>query len=95
MSKMIKIIQILDTLKEGITLFGAEKYPTASSVLPFESKFYKVLEADEDDSYYHVKLKKDFIKEVKKRCYDNLNRKVLAKANFFDKRFEKKEKFVE
>ena len=49
MSKMIKIIQILDTLKEGITLFGAEKYAMASSALSFESKFYKVLESDEED----------------------------------------------
>ena len=94
-SKMIKIIPILDTLEEGITLIGAEKYATASSVLPFESKFYKVLEADDDDPYYLAKFKEDFIKEMKKRCDDNLNRKVLAKASFFDKRFEKIEKFVE
>ena len=94
-SKMIKITPILDTLEEGITLIGAEKYATASSVLPFESKFYKVLDADDDDPYYLAKFKKDLIKEMNKRCDDNLNRNVLAKASFFDKRYEKIEKFVE
>ena len=94
-NKMIKLVPILDTLEEGITLLGAEKYATASSVLPFENKFYQVLEADEDDPYYLAKFKSDFKRELTTRCNSNLNRKTLIKASFLDKRFEKIEKFVE
>ena len=94
-NKMIKLVPILDTLEEGITLLGAEKYATASSVLPFLSNLYQVLEADEDDPYYLAKFKSDFKREMKTRCNSNLNRKTLIKASFLDKRFEKIEKFIE
>ena len=92
---MIKLAPILDALEEGITLLGAEKYATGSSVLPFEKKFYKLLESDEDDPIYLARFKRDFMIEMKTRCDANLNRKVLAKASFFDKRFEKIERFLE
>ena len=95
LKKMIKLTPILDALEEGITLLGAEKYATGSSVLPFEKKFGELLESDEDDPLYLAKFKSDLLKEMKTRCDDNLNRKVLAKASFFDKRFEKIEKFLD
>ena len=95
LKKMIKLTPILDALEEGITLLGAEKYATGSSVLPFERKFRKLIESDEDDPLYLAKFKSDLLKEMKTRCDANLNRKVLAKASFFDKRFEKIEKFLD
>ena len=95
LKKMIKLTPVLDALEEGISLLGAEKYATGSSVLPFEKKFYQLLESDEDDPIYLARFKRDFMKEMKTRCDTNLNRDVLAKASFFDKRFEKIEKFLE
>ena len=95
LKKMIKLAPILDALEEGITLLGADEYATGSSVLPFEKNFYKLLESDEDDPIYLARFKRDFMNEMKTRCDANLNRKVLAKASFFDKRFEKIERFLE
>ena len=57
--------------------------------------FCKLLESDEDDPFYLARFKSDLLKEMKTRCDENLNRKVLAKASFFDKRFERIEKFLD
>ena len=89
--KMIKLTPILDALEEGITLLGADKYATGSSVLPFEKKFSRILESDEDDPLYLAKFKSDLLREMSTRCDNNLNRK----ASFFYKRFEKIEKFLD
>ena len=93
-SKMKKLVPILDALEEGITLLGGEKYSTGSAVLPWEKKFEKILQEDEDDPVYIMKFKDDLRGEMKTRCNDNLNRRMLAKASFMDKRF-KKLKFLE
>ena len=93
-SKMKKLAPILDALEEGITLLGAEKYATGSAVLPWEKRFNKILEEDEDDPVYISKFKDDLSWEMKTRCDGNLNRTMLAKASFFDKRFDKL-KFLE
>lgn len=88
-SKMKKLVPILDALEEGITLLGGEKYSTGSAVLPWEKKFEKILEEDEDDPLYIMKFKEDMRHEMKTRCDNNFNRRMLAKASFVDKRFEK------
>ena len=81
-SKMKKLVPILDALEEGITLLGGEKYSTGSAVLPWEKKFEKILEDDDDDPLYIMKFKDDMRREMKTRCGDNLNRRMLAKAKF-------------
>ena len=48
----------------------------------------KRLAPDENDLIYIAKLKKDITEEMEKRCSLNLNKKVLAKSSFFDKRFD-------
>jgi hypothetical protein len=59
LKKMIKLIPVLDTLEQGITFLGAEKYATGSAVLPWEKMFYKALKFDEDDPIYLSKFKKN------------------------------------
>ena len=78
---------VLDVLEEGITLIGGEKFATGSYTLPFLYKFNQVLEQEEDEPVYMNSFKIDINAEIKTRCDDNLNKKVLAKTSFFDKRF--------
>lgn len=85
--KMKELVKVLDVLEEGITLIGGEKFSTGSAVLPFLNKFNKVLETDEDEPLYISSFKTDLKAEMKTRCDANLNKQVLAKASFFDKRF--------
>jgi hypothetical protein len=85
--KMKELVKVLDVMEEGITLIGGEKYATGSAVLPFVKKFNKVLEVDENEPLYMSKFKTDLKEDIKERCEKNLNRKVLAKASYFDKRF--------
>ena len=81
------LVNISDVLEEGITLIGGEKFATGSAVLPFLNKFLKLLEDDETDSLYISSFKRSLKTELESRCEVNLNKKVLAKASFFDKRF--------
>ena len=82
--KMKELVKVLDMLEEGITLIGAEKYCTGSVILPFLSKFLKIL----DDNSVVVGSFKTMLKtELEERCELNLNNSVLAKASLFDKRF--------
>ena len=88
-SVMINIIPTLDILEEGIRLLGAESYCTGSSILPFLAGFLDILEVDEDteDPAYVDKFKTVLADELRERCRDNLNFKLLAKCSFLDKRF--------
>ena len=85
--KLVEVIPILDALDEGVNLVGGEKYATGSVVLPFLSKFHKLLETDEEDPLYLSKFKETMSTDLKERCEKNLNFNFLAKATFFDKRF--------
>ena len=78
---------MLDVLEKGITLIGGEKFATGSAVLPFIHKFNKFLEIDEEEPLYISCFKTDLKDDMKGRCEANLNKFVLAKASFFDKRF--------
>lgn len=66
---------------------GGEKFATASCVLPFVSKMEKALASNILEPSYINKFKKDLWRDLKIRFDKNLNRGVLAKASFLDKRF--------
>ena len=85
--KMKELVKVLDVLEEGITLIGGEKFATGSTVLPFLHKFNKFLEIDEEEPLYISAFKTDLKDDIRMRCDANLNKYVLAKASFFDKRF--------
>ena len=91
---MKEVIKVLEPIEEDITLLGGEKFSTGSAVLPVLNKLKKRLAPDENDLIYIAKLKKDITEDMEKRCSLNLNKKVLAKSSFFDKRFDKL-KFME
>ena len=52
------------------------------------------MEEDEDDPVYMARFKKDLKDDLHERLESNLNKKVLAKASYFDKRFANL-KFIE
>ena len=83
----IENFQVIDTLEEGITMLGDERYSTGSCVLPFLKKMEKDLEYKEDDPVFISKFKTELWSDLEKRCLENLNQRLLAKAAFFDKRF--------
>ena len=85
--KMKELVKVLDVLEEGITLIGGEKFATGSAVLPFIHKFNKFLEIDDEEPLYISSFKTDLKADMNERCEANLNKHVLAKASFFDKRF--------
>ena len=85
--RLVEIIPILDALDEGVSLIGGEKYATGSATLPFLVKFQKLLVFDEEDPLYLSKFKEILREDLKERCDINLNKRLLAKASFFDKRF--------
>ena len=58
-----------------------------SYVLPFLKKMEKDLEHKEDDPVFISKFKSELWSDLEKRCLENLNQRLLAKAAFFDKRF--------
>ena len=62
-------------------------FSTGSCVLPFVSKMQKVLAPDPLEPTYINKFKTDLWKDLKTRFDSNLNRPLLAKASFLDKRF--------
>ena len=66
---------------------GGEQFSTASCVLPFVSRMEKVLAPDPLQPTYINIFKKDLWTDLKERFDKNLNRGVLAKASFLDKRF--------
>ena len=68
-------------------MLGGEKYSTGSCVLPFLKKMERDLENKEDDQVYISKFKTELWSDLEKRCLENLNLRLLAKAAFFDKRF--------
>ena len=68
-------------------LVRKEKYSTGSCVLPFLKKMEKDLEYKEDDPVFISKFKTELWSDLEKRCLENLNQRLLAKAAFFDKRF--------
>ena len=102
---IMKLVEVLDELEEMITLLGGQKYSTSSSVLPILKQFYKCLEIKEDDPLWLYEFKQDLTRETEERCKVNLDRSVLLKCSFFDKRYsnltcvededEKKEVFKE
>ena len=94
MNKVKEVIKVLEPIEEDITLLGGEKFSTGSAVLPVLNKLKKRLAPDENDLIYIAKLKKDITEDMEKRCSLNLNKKVLAKSSFFDKRFEKLKIFI-
>ena len=55
---IVKILQTLRILEEGITRIGGEKYSTGSIVLPFLTQFLVFLKGDEDNPMYVRKFKK-------------------------------------
>ena len=85
--KMKELVKVLDMLEEGITLIGAEKYCTGSVILPFLSKFLRILDDHDDDSVVVGSFKTMLKTELEERCELNLNNSVLAKASLLDKRF--------
>ena len=85
--RMIKLIPTLDVLEEGITLLGADKYNTGSSVVPFVVNFKDILQDDDEDVGYVRTFKKVLWEELEERCRKNLNFHVLIKSSFFDKRY--------
>ena len=76
----IENFQVIDSL-------GDERYSTGSCVLPFLKKMEKDLEYKEDDPVFISKFKTELWSDLEKRCLENLNQRLLAKAAFFDKRF--------
>merc|ERR1711915_774629 len=60
-----------------------------SSVLLFLVQFSKVLEDNDEDPVYVSKFKQVLSSELTERCKKNLYFSLLAKASFFDKRFNK------
>ena len=93
-NKVKEVLKVLEPIEEDITLLGGVKFSTGSAVLPVLNKVKKRLAPDENDLIYVAKLKKDITEEMEKRCSLNLNKKVLAKSSFFDKRFDEL-KFME
>ena len=86
--KVKEVLKVLEPIEEDITLLGGEKFATGSTVLPVLKKLRKRLASDEDDLIYIAKLKRDILEDMQQRCTENLNMPVLAKATFFDKRFD-------
>ena len=86
---MLKLMETLEILEEGIRTLGGENYSSGSSVLPFLVQFSKVLEDNDEDPVYVSKFKQMLSSELTDRCKKNLNFSMLAKASFFDKRFSK------
>ena len=86
---MLKLMETLEILEEGIRTLGGENYSSGSSVLPFLVQFSKVLEDNDEDPVYVSKFKQVLSSELTERCKKNLNFSLLAKASFFDKRFSK------
>ena len=86
-NKMTELVPLLDALEEGVTLIGAENYSTGSTVLPFLVKFNKLLKKDETDPGYMMDFKKLLRNDLEERCNKNLNKLLLSKASFLDKRF--------
>ena len=84
---MANILPTLDVLEEGVRLLGGEKFYTGSVVLPFLKKFLVFLDGDEDDVMYVRNFKDKLQKEMIKRCKENLNFELLAKASFCDIRY--------
>merc|ERR1719222_1303111 len=84
---MISLVKVLDVLEEGITLLGGQKYSTGCVVLPFLKKMKKELEPLEDEPLNIVKFKRDLAADLEERCEENLDKNLLSKASFFDKRF--------
>ena len=74
-------------MEEGITLLGGQKYSTGSVVLPFLQKMKKDLEPLEDEPLNIVRFKRDLAADLEERCEQNLDKNLLSKASFFDKRF--------
>lgn len=66
---------------------GGQKYATGSVVLPFLKKIMKDLEPSEDEPLNIAKFKRDLAADLERRCEDNLDKHLLSKASFFDKRF--------
>ena len=87
---LLNVVPLFDSLEEGITLIGGEKYSSGSVTLPFLAKFLDLLKEDEADPTY-VATFKDVLKEelMITRCNDNLNFMMLAKCSIFDKRFSR------
>ena len=86
---MLKLMETLEILEEGIRTLGGEKYSSGSVVLPFLVQFKKILEVNDADPVFVAKFKKVLSSELIERCKQNLNFPLLAKASFFDKRFSK------
>ena len=64
----IENFQVIDTLEEGITMLGGEKYSTGSCVLPFLKKMEKDLEYKEDDPvFWRRRRKKQFLTKLWQR----------------------------
>ena len=72
----IENFQVIDTLEEGITMLGGEKYSTGSCVLPFLKKMEKDLEYKEDDPVFISKFKTELWSDLEKRCLENLNQNL-------------------
>ena len=87
--KMISLTPLLDELEEGVTLLGGEKFATGSSVLPWVKLMEKKLKYSENDPSFLSQFKSDLNKELKERCGNFLNKTILSKASFFDKRYSK------
>ena len=66
---------------------GGQKYSTGSVVLPFLQKMKKDLEPLEDEPLNIVRFKRDLAADLEERCEQNLDKNLLSKASFFDKRF--------
>ena len=71
----------------SLELIGAEKYCTGSVILPFLSKFIKILDDNDDNSVVVGCFKMKLKEELEERCAVNLNRSVVAQASLIDKRF--------
>ena len=93
---IVAIIPVLDVLEEMVSLAGAEKNVTGSSVMPYIHKIKRVAGMNATDPVFVGDFKKIFLEDFLQRCDENLDKNTLLKSTFFDKRFHSSiEKYIE
>ena len=84
---VMDLYPLLNGLEEGVTLMGAEKYGTGSSVLPFLFVFNRLLDPDDNDRGYIRDVKIELRNYLSAATKKNLNFDILSRASFLDKRY--------
>ena len=83
---LIKLMEILEPIEEGVDLTGGDSYPTGCVLLKYIRFLDRLLSENFEDPSYIAKFKEKLQREIEERCKGNLNHNVLECASFFDKR---------